>query len=106
MNDLVNRIAEGKATLLGAEDICTRLGISRSTFDRWQKKNGTLSTVTSGAKALLKERPKNSLFNIAAAAGDDTPSTPFPPPDIRLGNSPKWELQTFKKWLLANVTTD
>jgi hypothetical protein len=31
-------------------------------------------------------------------------ATSFPPPDIYIGKSPKWEMATFKRWLLANVT--
>lgn len=29
--------------------------------------------------------------------------TVFPAPDIRIGNSPKWEMSTFKKWLMSNA---
>jgi predicted DNA-binding transcriptional regulator AlpA len=89
MNDLVNGIAEGTATLLSAEDICTRLSVSRSTFDRWVK-NG--STQYIGV-------PPKSLF-----AKDDEGSVSFPPPDIRIGNSPRWSIETFKKWLHSNLT--
>ena len=31
-NELVDRIANGNATLLGVDDICKRLGVSRSTL--------------------------------------------------------------------------
>ena len=73
MNDLVDRIAAGEATLLGIDEICTRLGISRTTFDRWVRCAGSQENIT------------------------------FPAPDIRIGNSPKWEMETFKRWLAANA---
>ncbi len=94
MEDIINRIAEGRAQLLGIEDICTRLGISRSTFDRWQRNS-----------SLMPSRPgmpsRASLFH--KVSSDESGMTPFPPPDIRIGNSPKWEIETFKKWLRQNV---
>jgi predicted DNA-binding transcriptional regulator AlpA len=33
--NLVNRIADASTRLLSAEDICEKLSIFRSTFDRW-----------------------------------------------------------------------
>jgi hypothetical protein len=100
MNDLVNRIANGEATLLGIDDICTRLGVSRTTFDRWVK-NGAVKSVANAAlqSGVGGNRPYVSLFETAGES-----SLKFPPPDIRIGNSPKWEMATFKKWLTANVT--
>lgn len=83
MADLVDRIATGKATLLGVDDICVRLGISRSTFDRWVR-NG----VGNGSSG-------NTLATESVIS--------FPPPDIRIGKSLKWEFETFKTWLRANV---
>ncbi|WP_434717190.1 hypothetical protein P5X00_40055 (plasmid) [Paraburkholderia sp. A2RO-4L] len=93
MNDLVDRIATGQATLLGVDEICTRLGVHRSTFDRWVK-NGT------GKNAQAISKGSNMLL---AMLGSGESSMSFPPPDIRIGNSPKWELETFKKWLRANA---
>lgn len=90
MNDLVNQIAEGTAILLSAEDICTRLSVSRSTFDRWVK---------NGSTQYIGGRPPKSLFN-----KDDDSSISFPPPDIRIGNSPRWSIDTFKAWLQKNLT--
>lgn len=125
MNDLVNRIAEGRANLLGIEDICQRLGISRSTFDRWQRESTRASQIAStmGLGDALGHAPK--IGRVAASGGigrfgtgpaaaalasaiglgdqDDQTRTPFPPPDIRIGASPKWEMETFKAWLRENV---
>jgi hypothetical protein len=99
MNDLVNRIAEGKANLLGIDDICQRIGVSRTTFDRWVRNGGgktgttTLADMVSGLVGPITD----SAANLTEGA------TSFPPPDIYIGKSPKWEMATFKRWLLANV---
>lgn len=92
MNDLVNQIAEGKAELLTADEICKRLAVSRSTFDRWVK-NGTTQ--------YIGNRPK--LFT---KPDDEDTSMQFPPADIRIGQSPRWSVDTFKKWLHANLNAN
>ena len=105
MNTIVDRIATGKATLLGIDDICTRLGISRTTFDRW---------VRNGSKNIKNLKDKDSVRQsndmLTKLKDNEENRTEgaitFPPPDIRIGNSPKWELDTFKHWLQANVTTN
>ncbi|MCH8622926.1 hypothetical protein [Undibacterium sp. TS12] len=106
MGDIVDRIASGQATLLGIEDICTRLGVARSTFDRWVR-NGSGSTA--GGHSSLQGLVAGKLFGVSATALDRATNLTegtisFPPPDIRIGNSPKWEMETFKNWLRANVT--
>ncbi len=108
MNSLVDRIANGEATLLGIEDICKRLSISRTTFDRWVR-NGGGKTTTATVGALLASHvtgmPVGALNQFADGMVNSSEGTiSFPPPDIRIGNSPKWELETFKRWLRANVT--
>lgn len=107
MSDLVDRIASGQATLLGIEQICERLSISRATFDRWLKnwnqQNGSLAArvgVLGPEVGVGGGRRVPSLFS--RDEGGES-SMAFPPPDIRIGNSPKWELQTFKDWLRTNT---
>lgn len=109
MNDIVNRIANGQATLLSIEDICTRLGISRTTFDRWVR-NGSPRTppLTAAERARrgvlgtgLGVGLGNGLADMAANSTEG--NIKFPPPDIRIGNSPKWEMETFKRWLTENA---
>ena len=108
MSDLVDRIASDEAVLLGIDQICERLSISRATFDRWLKnwtqQNGSLAArigvlgqVDTGIGA---GRNVPSLF--PREEGSES-SMSFPPPDIRIGNSPKWELATFKEWLRKNA---
>ncbi len=96
MNDIVDRIANGKATLLGVEEIITRLGVSRSTFDRWVK-NGAAGGAGLKLSSMVASR---SIFEDRTSAEN---LLKFPPADIRIGGSPKWELETFKTWLRANV---
>lgn len=102
MNDIVDRIANGEAQLLGIEDICNRLGVSRTTFDRWVRNGGGK---TMGSKSLAEHLVTGyvgqSIMDKMDNSGEG--SIKFPPPDIRIGNSPKWEMQTFKRWLRDNV---
>jgi predicted DNA-binding transcriptional regulator AlpA len=95
---LLDRIAEGEATLLGVDEICKRLSVSRATLDRWVL-NGGGSTETLSSKLGSTVAPMSMLSDLAS--GD---RTKFPPPDIRIGNSPRWELETFKEWLRLNMT--
>lgn len=99
MNDLVTRIAEGSATLLGIDEICKRLGISRSTFDRWQRNGQAPHNHSMLTAAGQVTRALNKKLGI-----DDDAHMGFPPPDIRIGASPKWEIDTFKNWLRMNAS--
>lgn len=109
MNDIVDRIANGQAQLLGIDDICTRLGVSRTTFDRWVRNGG--GKALGGSKTLggSISLPAHIATRIAGQTMMDQMenssegSITFPPPDIRIGNSPKWEMQTFKRWLRDNA---
>lgn len=101
MNDLVNRIAEGKANLLGIDDICQRIGVSRTTFDRWVRNGGGKTGTTGIAELAARSFIGNSMIDAASNLTEG--ATSFPPPDIYIGKSPKWEMATFKRWLLANV---
>ena len=119
MNTIVDRIATGKATLLGIDDICTRLGISRTTFDRWVR-NGSKNIKNLKDKDSVRQsndmltklkdsvRQRNDMLTKLKDNEENRTegAITFPPPDIRIGNSPKWELDTFKHWLQANVTTN
>jgi predicted DNA-binding transcriptional regulator AlpA len=103
MSDLVNKIAEGKAVLLSADDICERLSISRSTFDRWVRNS---SKETPLIREAIREiqgggARRKSLFPIE---NDDESKISFPQPDIRIGNSLRWSIDTFKQWLMNNLS--
>lgn len=97
MNDLVNSIADGTAQLLSAEEICKRLSISRSTFDRWVRNSAPVSDFVKNMQSQARgigPYPRDS---------NDDSRLSFPQPDIRIGNSPRWELTTFKAWLAKNL---
>lgn len=96
-DDLINQIAEGKAILLSADDICSRLSVSRSTFDRWVRNGAPFSV-----KDSLLNEPEFSFTERRLNQEDGKLS--FPPADIRIGNSPRWSLNTFKSWLAKNIT--
>jgi len=87
MNDIIEKIAAGEVTLLGIEDISKRLGVSRATFERW---------VRNGAR---------NRASMSVTLPDDDNNIRFPPPDIRIGNSPRWDIETLKKWLRNNNST-
>ncbi|MDR6163072.1 hypothetical protein [Pseudomonas fluorescens] len=107
--DLVERIANGSTRLLSADEICEKLSISRSTFDRWVRNSSVVEDFVNGkgpmveaAKIVARKNPlfpKNTLF-----PADKESSTTFPPPDIRIGGSPRWDIETFKMWLTSNLT--
>jgi transposase-like protein len=105
MNDMVNRIANGQAQLLGIEDICTRLSISRTTFDRWVRNGGrkTWADVIASPNKNLELKKHIQEVCMDRVENKSEGSIKFPPPDIRIGNSPKWEMQTFKNWLTDNA---
>jgi len=97
MKSLVDRIADGSTQLLSADTICEKLSVSRSTFDRWVKNGAnTVAGSTQARPHMLS--PKHSLFPTAE------PATTFPQPDIRIGGSPRWDVETFKNWLSSNLT--
>lgn len=107
MNTIVDRIATGKATLLGIDDICTRLGISRTTFDRWVRNGSKIKSIKDILDKGSVSKSNDMLTKLRDSEENRTEGAiSFPPPDIRIGNSPKWELDTFKRWLQANVTTN
>lgn len=113
MSNLIDKIADGTAVLLSAEDICKRLSVSRSTFDRWVKNGSSSMTLADMLEMTTKKESsflaprKNRLIPEAfleesSSYNDDKLS--FPPADIRIGNSPRWSIETFKGWLLKQST--
>lgn len=115
MSDLVDRIANGTAELLGIDDICKRLGVSRTTLDRWvQNGRSKKLDVGLGLPDLMPGNPFRESLLRTSGIGDlsmrssvldesSSDKTVFPEPDIRIGNSPKWEMSTFKEWLKSNA---
>lgn len=102
IDNLVDRIAAGKATLLGIDDICQRLGISRTTLDRWVRNGGGKLSAPSSIAEHIADVGLGGAFQSMLDSSPEA-SISFPAPDIRIGNSPKWELETFKNWLRSNA---
>lgn len=84
-HSLASAIVDGKVELLGVDEIVERLGVSRSTLERWVR-NGKAAAAVS------------FVDRISSRLG-------FPEPDIYIGNSPKWTKQTVVTWLLANSSS-
>lgn len=87
-----------KTTLLSAEDICSRLSVSRSTFDRWRKIIGTPSPFGVGGF----QTRVNATMRSTADAGNDVGLTPFPQPAMNVGGSPRWSADDINAWLMEN----
>ena len=88
---LARAIVDGKVELLGVEEIVSRLGVSRSTLERWIR-NGRSSIVDSSEFS-------DALANFVEG------KTNFPAPDVYIGASPKWIKETVVKWMMRNSTT-
>lgn len=74
MNDNDNfeeKVANGEIVLLGIEQICERLTVSRTTFIRIR----------------------------SAADPVDPKKMYFPPPDTMIGRSPKWTVDSLNNWI-------
>lgn len=67
-----------KDSFLSADDICTKLSVSKSTFDRWRR-NESLSYLT-----------------------DNNALTPFPQPALKVGGSDRWNADAVNAWLIEN----
>jgi predicted DNA-binding transcriptional regulator AlpA len=125
-NELYSKIVAGEIQLLTAEDICGRLGVSRTTFDRWVRNSSTrtegglgaiarqglpLPTTTgfqrtvgiglsdaSGGIGALGAALSDGALNMAEGKIE------FPLPDVRIGRSPRWTFETVVAWLEKNST--
>lgn len=87
-----------KTTFLSADDICTRLSVSRSTFDRWRKISAPPSTLEAG-RFQNKVKP---TIRTGADAQEDAGLTPFPQATLNVGGSPRWSVEDVNAWLLSN----
>jgi len=75
--------------LLGIDEICQKLSISRSTFERMRRSNNSnKKTILS-----LSYKPLSEEFSGLA---------PFPEPTIILGRSPRWSATVLNEWLRKN----
>lgn len=93
---LVEDISMGKSPLLKAEVIAERLDVPLDTFHQWVR-NGDPSyaiptTMRAIGRVLIGESPFDEPKNII-----------FPKPDIYIGSSPRWTLQTFQSWIRTQI---
>ncbi|MDD2865043.1 MAG: hypothetical protein PHC99_10055 [Methylococcales bacterium] len=91
-----NQIDITKDTLLNIEQICEKLSISRSTFERM--------------RGLTDLRSVGATIGAAARAfgnkeDDEEFSAPFPQPSCMIGRSPRWTANVINKWLSENSKT-
>jgi len=86
--------------LSSAGDICNRLGVSRSTFERWRKINlGARSPCPPGEFQTcvpMNARTPSDVENEAVGL------TPFPEPAMNVGGSPRWDVKDVNAWLEEN----
>lgn len=124
-NELYSKIVAGEVRLLTAEDICARLGVSRTTFDRWVR--NSLPRAEGGLGAIARQglpltTPAGLLQHVVGmglsdASGGVAPlggalsdgtlnmtegKIEFPQPDVRIGRSPRWTFETVVAWLEKN----
>ena len=75
--------------LIGIEDICKKLGISRSTFERLRNRG-------------LKHAKRASMSILGRDSLDDEnfDNLPeFPKPTVTLGRSPRWSVKVLNAWI-------
>ena len=75
--------------LLGIDEICQKLSISRSTFERLRRPNEKNIM-------LLSSNP------LSTPPDDLSGLHPFPKPTIVLGRSPRWSSTILNEWLQKN----
>ena len=70
--------------LLDIDTICTRLSITRRTFERLRRPDPT---------------PKPSHMNFMQQPDDFAGMPPFPKPTVTLGRSPRWSVKVLNDWI-------
>lgn len=81
--------ADPDDVLLSIDDICKKLGISRSTLDRLRSPLGSINSPTSAQSRMLGKIFGNDLVELIN----------FPPPTVTLGRSPRWSSKVLNSWL-------
>lgn len=72
--------------LLGIEEICQKLSISRTTFERLRKP---------------QQRTSLPSMVVVSVSDDYSGMPPFPDPTITLGRSPRWSASTLNNWIAS-----
>lgn len=84
--ELIDEIITGRNSLLTANDIAARLGISIEVFHQWVK------------NADPKYQPPTGVMGYAC-----TENHSFAKPDVYIGSYPRWSIETFRDWLRTNL---
>jgi predicted DNA-binding transcriptional regulator AlpA len=95
---IFEKVVAGEVRLLSAEQICERLGVSRTTFDRWVRNSDSLEALRSGSMKV----GDTMRSNLDMAANFSEGRISFPKPDVRIGKSPRWQFETVVQWLKQN----
>lgn len=97
IEQLVQDISTGNSPLLTANIIAERIGVPTNTFHQWVK-NGEPKYIIPPSF----EKELGKMF-LGSGYGEQNNIT-FPKPDLYLGTSPRWTMQTFQNWLRAEIT--
>jgi hypothetical protein len=84
-------------SLLTADQICERLSIARSTFDRLRR-----LTVIEQFDEASTPKTMASQREDQAARSATTNFTPFPAPALNVLGTPRWTSDTVNKWVDEN----
>ncbi|MDW5418851.1 hypothetical protein R6242_19970 [Iodobacter sp. CM08] len=90
-----------KTSLLSAEDICGRLSISRSTFDRWRKIQPNAQSPF-GSTGGFQTKVLRDMRSPSDVENEKIGLSPFPEPALNVGGSPRWDAEDVNAWLTAN----
>lgn len=89
-----------KTSLLSAEDICSKLSVSRSTLDRWRRLTNKPSPF--GPNGGFQIRVLAEMRSPEDVENERVGLTPFPDPSLFVGGSPRWDVSDVNKWLNEN----
>jgi hypothetical protein len=92
-----------KSVFFSAEDICTRLSVSRSTFDRWRRPGAGRQSPfgPSGGFQQTVNTTMRTLEDIENEQ-DDALLSKFPEPTLNVGGQPRWSAEAVNGWLIDN----
>ncbi|MDX8399759.1 MAG: hypothetical protein R8K20_05875 [Gallionellaceae bacterium] len=89
-------------TLLSAEEICTKLSISRSTFDRWRKKQPATESLCDSISHIGQSKLHIKLDHVLNNGSKSFELTKFPEQTLYVGGHPRWSSSDVNAWLIAN----
>ncbi|AKF51857.1 putative site-specific integrase-resolvase [Pseudomonas syringae pv. syringae HS191] len=89
-------------TLYSIKQVCEKLGVSRSTLDRWRGVAGNpmgraIGVSSNGVVARMTPKSFSGMNDGEGLLGEPS----FPAPDTYLNGSPRWTLETLNAWVNA-----